>query len=123
MGKLAERFTDAARSGVYRVYDADIPRAAAEEAGALLLELGVAALADGGWNEVERGLAGDSRGICVVLVPDAAVLAGPGQGSVLAALAGAARSRREAGRPFFAVLVDPAAHLALPPLYREKAPT
>jgi hypothetical protein len=56
MGKLAERFTDAARSGVYRVRSAVVPRAAAAEAAAHLVEIGVAALVNGGWPKVQRAL-------------------------------------------------------------------
>lgn len=63
MGKLAQQFRDAARSGVYRVRDAGIPRATAA----------------------------------------------------------AAQSCRESGRPFFAVLGDPDACLALPPLCHQRA--
>jgi hypothetical protein len=36
-------------------------------------------------------------------------------------LRAAAQSCRDARRPFFAVLVDPAGRLALPPLYHERA--
>jgi len=42
MGKLAERYTDAVRSGVYRVADVAVPRPAAGEARALLLETSAA---------------------------------------------------------------------------------
>jgi len=93
MGHLAERYRDASRSGVYRVSDAAVPRAAAAEAGrasqVLLLE-GVDRLAP---EEVEI---------------------------IVAALQHVAAVRRESGSPFFAVLVDPGRRLALPPLYKEK---
>lgn len=93
MGHLAERFRDAGRSGVYRVSDAAVPRAAAMEAGSgsqvLVLE-GIDALAPN-----EAGL-------------------------IVAALQHIAAVRREGGTPFFAVLVDPGRRLALPTLYREK---
>ena len=121
MGKLSERYGDAARSGVYRVRDAAIPLAAAAEADALVLELGVAALADGGWPQVEHALGLRRDSACVLLVPDAGALALPANRGVLEALAAAARSCRDAGRPFFAVLVDPGARLAVPPLYKERA--
>jgi hypothetical protein len=94
MGHLAERYRDASRSGVYRVTDAAVPRAAALEAGAaaqvLILE-GLDALA-----------AEDFR-------------------VIVAALDAVAAARRERGKPFFAVLVDPRRTLDLPNLYKEKA--
>jgi hypothetical protein len=49
MGKLAERLTDAARSGVYRVRAAGVPRAAAAEAKADLIEIKLAVLAGEEW--------------------------------------------------------------------------
>ncbi len=119
MGKLAQRYGDVARSGVYRVADAGIPRAAAAEADAFVLELGVAALADGGWQQVEDAIGQRRAGARVVLVPDAGLLALPGNQGLLEALRAAAQTCRDAGRPFFAVLVDPGARLALPPLYKE----
>ena len=120
MGKLAQRYGDAARSGVYRVRDASIPLAAAAEADALVLELGVAALADGGWRQVEHALALGRAGARVVLVPDGGALALPENRGVLEALSAVAQSSRAAGRPFFAVMVDPDARLGLPPLYHER---
>jgi len=93
MGRLAERYRDANRSGVYRVSDAAVPRAAAAEAGpasqVLVLE-GIDALAP---KEVEM---------------------------IVAALQHVAAARRARGMPFFAVLVDPERRLALPTLYKEK---
>jgi len=120
MGKLAERFTDAARSGVYRVRSAGVPRAAAAEAAAHLVEIGVAALVNGGWPKVQRALDAARRGICVVLVDEAATLAEPLHSETLAALRAAAHACRDAGRPCFVVLVDPDSKLALPPLYHER---
>lgn len=122
MGKLAERYGDPARSGVYRVRDAAIPRAAAIEAGAVLLELGAAALADGGWPRVEEAIRAPGPRACVVLIPDAAALARLGDPGKLEALQAAAQSCRATDRPFFAVLVDPEGQFALPPLYHERAP-
>jgi hypothetical protein len=96
MGHLADRYRDASRSGVYRVTDAAIPRAAALEAGpaaqVLLIE-GLDQLA--GENPHEFA-------------------------AVVAALARVAASRRERGAPFFAVLVDPGRLLSLPALYKER---
>ncbi len=94
MGQLAQRYRDAARSGVYRVTDAAVPRAAALEAGpqaqVVILE-GLDTLA-----------AGDFQ-------------------LIVAALAQVAAARRERGTPFFAVLVDPRRVLDLPTLYKETA--
>ncbi len=120
MGKLAQRYGDAARSGVYRVRDADIPRAAAVEADAFVLELGVAALADGGWLQVEEAIQLPRTRACIVIIPDAAALAGSKHQETLEALRAAAQWCRDADRPFFAVLVDPEECLALPPLYHER---
>src|SRR5262245_39597454 len=93
MGHLAERYRDASRSGVYRVSDAAVPRAAAQEAGAstqvVILE---------GLDRLE------TRDLRLVVAP----------------LEGVAASRREAGAPFFAVLIDPGRVLDLPTLYKEK---
>ena len=93
MGHLAERFRDAGRSGVYRVTDGGVPRAAAAEAGpeaqVLILE------------GMDRLPAEDFK-------------------AVVAALERVAAARRAHSVPFFAVLVDPARALDLPTLYREK---
>ncbi len=118
MGKLAERYTDAARSGMYCVRDAAIPRAAAAEAGALLIELDAARLAKG-WARVEAQFGGGRTRPCVLIVADAAALGGPAHRGVLDAIAAAARACRESGRPLFAVMVDPDTRLGLPRLYRE----
>jgi len=95
MGQLAERYRDASRSGVYRVTDATVPRAAALEAGpaaqVLIIE-GIDALAAGQPQDFQ---------------------------AVVAALDRVATARRERGAPFFAVLVDPARRLPLPTLYKE----
>jgi hypothetical protein len=93
MGHLAERYRDASRSGVYRVTDGAIPRAALLEAGSgpqvLILE---------GLDTLEPE---DFRRVVAVLERVAA-------------------ARRERGAPFFAVLVDPGRRLSLPNLYKEK---
>ena len=123
MGKLAERYSDATRSGVYRVADASVPRAAAEEAEALLLETSAAGLADGGGDRLRHALAESSRRACVVLVGDAPSFAAQRSADyalLLVTLDSAARSRVAAGRPFFAVMVDPRSALPLPPLYKER---
>ena len=122
MGKLAERYGDAARSGVYRVGDAAIPRAAAREAGAVLVELGVEGLANAGWPQVEAAIATQGPRTCVLIVPDARALGASPPAGLLARLEGAARAARQSGRPFFAVLVAAPESLALPPLYHERLP-
>lgn len=119
MRKLAERYTDAARSGVYCVGNDAIPRAAAAEAGALLIELAAARLAED-WARVEAQFGRARARPCVLIVADAAALAGPEHRGVLEAIAAAARACRDSGRPLFAVMVDPDARLGLPRLYREQ---
>lgn len=97
MGHLAERYRDASRSGVYRVTDGAVPRAAALEAGpavqVLILE-GIDGLAAEHPHDFQ---------------------------AVTAALDRVAAARRERGTPFFAVLVDPGRVLSLPTLYKEPA--
>lgn len=95
MGHLAERYRDASRSGVYRVTDAAVPRAAALEAGpaaqVLIIE-GLDGLAARQPQEFR---------------------------AVVAALERIAAGQRERGTPFFAVLIDPRRVLPVPTLYRE----
>ena len=55
MGHLAKRYGDAARSGVYGVRDAGIPRTAAVEADALLIEIAASRLQEA-WAQVEQAL-------------------------------------------------------------------
>ncbi|HEX6413851.1 MAG TPA: hypothetical protein VFZ94_12425 [Burkholderiales bacterium] len=93
MGHLAERYRDASRSGVYRVSDAAIPRAAAAEAGSA----------------------------CQVLLLEGLDALLPAElDAIVAVLKQVAAARRERGQPFFAVLLDPGRRLALPTLYKEK---
>lgn len=119
MGNLAERYGDAARSGVYRVCDADIPRKAALEANALLIEVAASRL-PGEWARVQQAIGCETARACVLLVPGAAALACPEHHGMLERLAAVALAGREGGRPLFAVMVDPEGRLGLPPLYREK---
>jgi hypothetical protein len=124
MGKLAERYDDCARSGVYRVRLAAIPRAAAEEAGARILELTAHALANGAWTQVEQMIEQRDARARVVLIEGGAALAAQGgrdYALLMDTLHDAARTCRATGRPFFAVLIDPAETLALPLLYKERA--
>lgn len=121
MGNLAERYKDAARSGVYGVRDGAIPRTAALEAEALLIEVPAVRLGPE-WTRVEQALEARDGRACVLLVPGGAALAPVEHRAVLERLGVAARDARETGRPLFAVLVDPGGVLGLPPLYREKPP-
>jgi hypothetical protein len=116
MGKLAERYGDASRSGVYRVRDAAIPRTAAVEAGIRPMAASAAALADGGWDAFAKAV----RGPAVVLIEGAEALCGPDYAELVAALQSLAHGARGRGEPFFAVLVDPQAALPLPRLYKER---
>ena len=119
MGNLAERYGDATRSGVYGVRDAVIPRAAAMEADAFLIEVSASRLRAEWWR-VDQAIAAETARACVMLVPGAAALALPEHHGMLERLRAAADAGREAGRPIFAVMVDPDGRLELPPLYREK---
>jgi hypothetical protein len=116
MGKLAERYGDAARSGVYRVRDAAVPRAAAAEAGIRTLDASAAALADGGWDAFAKALCVPA----VVLVAGAGALARSEYSDLVEALESVAQGARARGEPFFAVMLDPAAELDLPGLYKER---
>lgn len=120
MGKLAERFTDANRSGVYRVRAPGVPRAAAGEARARLIEMAAPALCPDRWSQLQGALGSNDVRICVLLLSDAAALGAHAHERMVATLSATARTWRAAGRAFFAVLVDPEARLALPPLYHEK---
>jgi hypothetical protein len=93
MGHLAERYCDPSRSGVYRVTDAAIPRAAAREAG---------------------------PGPEILILEGLDRLAAPEVKALVALLDSMAQARRARGTPFFAVLVDPKKALDLPNLYKEK---
>ena len=116
MGKLAERYGDAARSGVYRVRDAAVPRAAAAEAGIRALEASAAGLANGGWDAFAKALSGPS----VVLIEGAAALAPAEYSELVQALHAVASNARARGESFFAVMVDPRAELEVPGLYKER---
>jgi hypothetical protein len=119
MGNLAERYRDAARSGLYRVNDAGIPRTAALEADALLIEVAACDLAEA-WTRIVQRLDGESTRACVLLVPGAAALACEDGRGMLQAVSAQALAARATGRAFFAVMVDAEARLDLPGLYREK---
>ncbi len=123
MGKLAERYTDADRSGVYRVRDLRVPHAAACEANATIVELEASANIDAVRiaGEAPSCAEGGAR-IRVVLVTGADAPAGERNadpGALIDALGKAAAQWRAAGVPYFAVILDPGARLDLPRLYRE----
>jgi len=143
MGKLTQRLTDAARSGVYRaqrageIVDAargtrlelasvDLGGAPDKEA---LLEKLAAALAfpawfGGNWDALEDCLtdlswrAGDGH---VALISGHGELPADDLGVLVDVLGAAAGHWAGRGKPFFAVFIDPAHALALPALFRPKA--
>lgn len=80
MGHLAERYRDATLSGVYRVTDAAVPRAAS---------------------------AGSRCRRPVLILEGVDVLGGDEFQAIVATLERIAAGHRERGKPFFAVLVDP----------------
>lgn len=117
MGKLAERYQDAARSGVYRVERAEIPLRAASEAHAQVWEIDAANL-DG--MDLEQRIRAAGRQPHVVLVRVMPAAAAHLHALVVETLGAIARACRADGIPLFAVMVDPAGALALPPLYKER---
>ena len=123
MGKLAERFGDALKSGVYRVADDAIPLRAAEEANARVFRYAAEHL-EAQLPALRRELAeGAGSQTMVVMVYDAGSLQASGAALYvrsLERLAGIAELARAASRPLFAVLVDPPGSLRLPALYKEK---
>lgn len=142
MGKLMQRLTDAARSGVYRalrddeIVDAargtrlDLARAdlrGAPDKEALLerlaLALGFPAWFGGNWDALEDCLtdlswrAGAGH---LVLIEGHGDLPADDLGVLLDVLAAAAGYWAGRGRPFFAVFIDPGHALALPELVRRE---
>jgi hypothetical protein len=143
MGKLTQRLTDAARSGVYRaqrseeIADAargtrldlakvDLGGVADKDA---LLEKLAAALAfpawfGGNWDALEDCLTdlswrgGDGH---VLLISGHGELGADDLGVLVDVLGAAAEYWAGRGGPFFAVFLDPGHTLALPPLFRPKA--
>lgn len=143
MGKLAQRLSDAARSGVYRTRQttevedavrgtrldlahADLGGADAKEAllERLALALGFPAWFGGNWDALEDCLgdlgwrAGDGH---VILFTGYEDLPADDLGVLLDVLAASAAYWAERGNPFFAVFVDPQHALALPELFRAKS--
>jgi Barstar (barnase inhibitor) len=143
MGKLTQRLSDPARSGVYRapgsaeiddaVRGTALDLAHVELGGATdkqsLLErlapaLGFPAWFGGNWDALEDCLcdlawrAGDGH---VFVLRDFQGLPPDDLGVLLDVLATSAAYWAGRGRPFFAVLLDPERRLALPELFRQKA--
>ena len=111
MGKLAERLSDARRSGVYRV---ETTEALEEAAGLNGFALERCALRD----LSALAAAGSQRDGCVVLITGFEPLAHNGAlKGVLGELEARAQGCREAGARYFVVFLDPSAVLSLPPLY------
>ena len=118
MGKLAERYQDAAKSGVYRVESAVIPLRAAAEAHARAWEIHA-----GDAHALEilgARIAAGGAGPHVVLVAAAPELPAVRYTAMVEALGALARTCAAGGVPLFAVLVDPGAALPLPLLYKER---
>ena len=143
MGKLTQRLTDAARSGVYRAHRAEEVVDAARgtrldvahvDLGSVpdkdaLLEKLAAALAfpawfGGNWDALEDCLtdlswrAGEGH---VLLLGGREGLPADDLGVLVDVLRAAAEHWAGRGQPFFAVFVDPGHDLALPALFRDKA--
>jgi hypothetical protein len=144
MGKLAQRFLDPEKSGVYRVSGAGVPRTAAREAGLALLEVSLDGVADkdallrqfaaslgfpdwfgGNWDALEdclTDLSWHAAAGFVLLLPGADTLAAlhaDDYGVLIDVLASCAQYWRERGVPFFAVCDDPGGALVLPALFNE----
>lgn len=134
MGKLTERLKDATRSGVYRVTRVDEVADAVRGTGNSLVQIryaekqalmkNIAAALDfpdwfgANWDALEDCLS-DLPGKGYVLLFDGAK---PGDelGVLIDVLRSGAQWWAGRGKPFFAVLVDPARELPLPDLFREK---
>jgi hypothetical protein len=125
MGKLRERLSDAARSGVYRASgDAEVREAAPAAVAVDLREpvfdafaraLGFPDWFGRNWDALEDCLTEKSGVLLIHHAP-----AGDQFGVLADVLRSTADYWREQGEPFFAVFVDPARQLPLPDLFREK---
>jgi hypothetical protein len=144
LGKLTQRLNDAARSGVYRaaggeeIEDAsrgtrlDLTRIAlegVEDKEALLARLsealGFPDWFGGNWDALEDCLGdlswrpGEGH---ILLLSGGAALPADDLGILLDVLKATAAFWAQRGRPFFAVFMDPEHVMALPELFRRKAP-
>ena len=133
MTKLLQRLRDASRSGVYRAGTADavLEVTAGTDLDVALIECGGKVLDDiaraldfpqwfgGNWDALEDSLgdlswrAGAGHVLLFRSYPS-----GDELGVLIDVLASVAEYWAERGKPFFAVLVDPARKLRLPELYR-----
>ena len=137
MGKLLERLSDPARSGVYRVAHANDVTDAVRGSKLASAEINIsnnvfeafaAALAfpdwfGRNWDALEDCLSDLSWRKAdghVLLITAFDTVARDDLGVLRDVLAAAAEFWSGRGRPFFAVFVDPRGTLALPVLYREK---
>ena len=133
MSKLLERLRDPVRSGVYRVTASDAIEQVAPAAARIDLKDGDALRAisralqfpdwfGDNWDALEDCLADlswrreDGR---VLVFSNWQALSSDDLGVLLDVLRSSAEFWSGRGRPFFAVLVDPAKQLLLPPLHRE----
>lgn len=146
MGKLAQRFLDASKSGVYRVADEGIPREAAREAGLALLEVSLEGVAGkdallqrfaaslafpdwfgGNWDALEDCLTDFSwrqaAGYALFLhgAGELARRCPEEYGVLIDVLGACAQYWRERELPFFAVAIDPRLCLSLAALYNERS--
>ena len=137
MGKLTQRLTDAARSGVYRAQRCDeivdaargtrLDLARVDFGGApdkeallerLALALGFPAWFGANWDALEDCLSDLPGEGYVVLFENPK--AGDELGILVDVLRSSAESWAGRGKPFFAVFIDPGRRLALPDLFTEK---
>jgi len=112
MGKLAERLSDARRSGVYRVETTEALEEAAGLNGFALERFALAV------PSAVQAPAGSRRDGCVLLFTGFEPLAHNGALKLLLGeLEAHAKGCSEEGARYFAVFLDPSGMLPLPPLY------
>lgn len=133
MSKLLERLQDPVRSGVYRVARSDAIDEVMRDAAQIDLRDGDALRAiartlrfpdwfGGNWDALEDCLGdlswrpGNGH---VLVFRNWQALTSDDLGVLIDVLRSSSESWSGRGKPFFAVLVDPQARLALPPLHRE----
>jgi RNAse (barnase) inhibitor barstar len=133
MSKLLERLRDPVRSGVYRVTRSDAIDEAMRDAAQIDLKDGDALRAiaqalhfpdwfGGNWDALEDCLGdlswrpGNGH---VLVFRNWQALTSDNLGVLIDVLRSSAEYWSGRGKPFFAVLIDPQAKLALPPLHRE----
>ena len=133
MSKLLERLQDPVRSGVYRVTRSDAIDEVMRNAAQIDLKDGHALRAiaqalnfpdwfGGNWDALEDCLGdlswrpGDGH---VLVFRNWQALTSDDLGVLIDVLRSSAEYWSGRGKPFFAVLIDPQARLALPPLHRE----